>query len=361
MNLLVNPKQRFAIPPPARSLLIALCPLLFAVSILAQPAQETSTANVLAPRIQFSEMEFDFGTVPSSDVLQHTFVVTNAGNAVLEISAVRAGCGCTTPGDWDRQIAPGKTGRIPIQFAPASFKGPIKKNIVVESNDPRQPVVALHIQANVLRLFDLQPKVAYFTMVEDEVSDAAKVVRILCNLEEGVLLEQPVSTNAAFKAELKTVHPGRQYELHVLCDNSFPGDSTQGTITIQTSVTNLPVLNVAAAARRQPAVSLMPPQVRLPAALNPDFRYAVNVRNAGGVPLKLSEPSINVKGLFAEITENEFANVSVIGLTAEPDFKLAPGQQAELTVKTSHPKYPVLRVPITQFPARTPPPAGPSE
>src|SRR4051812_30773663 len=59
------------------------------------------------PRIQFSETSFNFDKVLPTDSPKHDFVFTNTGQAVLEITAVRPGCGCTTAGAWTHQVEPG--------------------------------------------------------------------------------------------------------------------------------------------------------------------------------------------------------------------------------------------------------------
>jgi hypothetical protein len=109
------------------------------------------------PAIRFSETNWDFGHVLSTELQTHVFVVANVGNAPLEIVEVKTSCGCTTTGEWDRQVAPGKTGIIPIVFNPSKFNGAIKKSVIVTSNDPETPVQTLLIQADVGRPADIQP------------------------------------------------------------------------------------------------------------------------------------------------------------------------------------------------------------
>ena len=76
-------------------------------------AQVGASANeAAAPRAQFAELAFDFGKVKSSEKPKHEFVVTNVGSLPLEILEVKPGCGCTVLGTCDKQIQPGKTGKI---------------------------------------------------------------------------------------------------------------------------------------------------------------------------------------------------------------------------------------------------------
>jgi hypothetical protein len=71
--------------------------------------------NQLA-RIQFEEVEFNFGTVNEGDVVNHAFKFTNVGKVPLTILNARSSCGCTIP-EWPEDpIPPGGTGVINAKF-----------------------------------------------------------------------------------------------------------------------------------------------------------------------------------------------------------------------------------------------------
>src|SRR5437763_13104126 len=103
-----------------------LVPALAAVSQMTYLLAAAGPGTALAPastksdgpRIQFSETTYDFGKVNPTDTLRHIFMATNLGNAVLKITDVHTGCGCTTDDEWDNKILQGQDGKIPIQFTP---------------------------------------------------------------------------------------------------------------------------------------------------------------------------------------------------------------------------------------------------
>src|SRR5262245_44559804 len=90
------------------------------VSAFAQAPAPTAVAAPATPpggpAIKFVETAHDFGRVPQGEIVRRDFIFTNTGSALLEIKDVRPGCGCTTAGEWDKSVAPGKTGKIPLQF-----------------------------------------------------------------------------------------------------------------------------------------------------------------------------------------------------------------------------------------------------
>src|SRR5206468_5981602 len=130
----------------------------------AAPAPTPAPATTNAPKIQFAEMAFDFGKVKPTDKPVHEFIFTNTGKALLEITDVRPGCGCTTAGAWDKQVEPGKTGSIPLQFNSANFGGAVAKSATVTCNDPGQSNLVLQNKGTVWKPIDVTPTMAVFNV-----------------------------------------------------------------------------------------------------------------------------------------------------------------------------------------------------
>src|SRR5262245_52720342 len=227
--------------------LFALALMTGSLPVLGQLALPEGTAppSTDGPRIKFSETRFDFGKINSSTPVRHEYIVTNTGNAVLEITSVQPGCaGCTKALPWDRQIQPGKTGRIPFEFNPAGFSGTISKSLTVTCNDPAQPTHYLQFQAAIWQPIEVQPAYVYFMPVEGEATNETKIVRIVSNLEEPLTLQMPRADNPAFNLELKTVQPGKEFALHISTAPTSSNAIPHGMITLATSSTNVPVIKV---------------------------------------------------------------------------------------------------------------------
>ena len=302
-------------------------------------------------RIAFSEMVHDFGKVKANDPLRVDFVFTNTGTSLLEVTEVRPQCGCTTAAAWDRQVEPGKSGKIPIQFNPGNFNGTVAKTVTVTCNDALQSVQTLQIRATIWRPLDIQPQYLYFMGVEGETTNDVKIAKIVNNLDEELTLEPPMCPNPRFKCELKTLKPGKEFELQVTYLGALSNTIPQGVITMKTSSTNVPLLTVTAYAMPQPAVAVMPQTVRLPPGpLTAEYRQLLTVRNNSSKDLKLSDAVVNADGVKVEINEVQPGKLFNVNLVFSPEFKQKPGLPFEFTVKTSHPNNPLLRVPIMPLP-----------
>jgi hypothetical protein len=209
------------------------------------PAAETvAQPEKSKPRIQFAETVHDFGKVDSAEVLKHEFVFTNTGTATLEIKAVSPACGCTTAGTWEKQIEPGKTGRIPLQFNPAAFSGEVTKPATVTCNDPGQSNVVLQLKATVWKPIEVLPPTVVFQVSSETQTKETRVVRVVSNLEESLELSDLQCTNGSFQVELKTVRPGKEFALNITALPPFTSNVMMAAVTLKTSSPKMPSLRV---------------------------------------------------------------------------------------------------------------------
>jgi len=317
-------------------------------------AAVVSVAGGSGPRIVFATPVYDFGQVKGGEVVKYTYVFTNVGGAILQVSNVQASCGCTTAGKWSRQVEPGQSGSIPIQFNSVNFGGAVGKSITVTCNDPNQPTVVLQIKGNIWKPIDVMPQIAVLNVTADAPSNAT-TVRIVNNEQAPLTLSVPESNNRAFATELRTNQPGKEFQLIVKTVPPLAG-SVQGQITLKTSSTNMPVINVTAWANMQQAVMVMPSQITLPAAplANPVVS-TISIRNNGTNALALTEPAMNGKGVAVQLKELRPGRYFTLTVSFPAGFEMARGEKVELSVKSNHPQFPMIKVPVIQPPRPAPP------
>ncbi|MFO7538155.1 MAG: DUF1573 domain-containing protein [Chloroflexota bacterium] len=104
------------------------------------------------PQITISEHFYNFGSIGPNEVVQRTFAVRNDGDAPLTISRAYTTCGCTIAEISASVIPPGKVAEVTLIFD-AGFHDSrgqtVRRGIIIENNDPRQPQVEIWVQANV--------------------------------------------------------------------------------------------------------------------------------------------------------------------------------------------------------------------
>lgn len=326
--------------------------------LLSTPLSGALFTSGAGPEIQFATPVYDFGQIKGGEVVKYTYVFTNVGQQLLEVTAVQASCGCTTAGDWSRQVAPGKTGSIPIEFNSGNFNGQVAKSITVTCNDTNQPTVVLQLKATIWRPIEVTPQVAVLNVTSESPSNAT-TVRILNHVEEPLTVFAPESSNPAFAADLKTNQPGKEFELIVKTVPPLPAGNVQGQITLKTSSTNMAVINISAWANVQQTVMVMPSQITLPTApLVNAMPSNVSIRNNGTNALTLTEPAVNAKGVDVQLKELQPGRYFTLTVTFPTGFEIAQGEKIELSVRSNHPQFPVIKVPILQ-PPRPAPTAAP--
>lgn len=106
------------------------------------------------PKISLSEDSYNFGTIGPTEVVTYDFAITNLGEAPLTISRVYTTCGCTTADFTATVIPPGKvsvvTMRLDAGFHDVSGQT-VRRGIIIENNDPKNPQVEIWAQATVRR------------------------------------------------------------------------------------------------------------------------------------------------------------------------------------------------------------------
>jgi hypothetical protein len=347
-----------------RIVFVALTALSLSWAALTACAQAIAVSTN-GPRIQFASEIYDFGRIKSGELVKTAFVFTNAGDQVLEVTHVQPSCGCTTAGDWSRRVEPGQTGSIPLQFNSMNFNGAVLKTATVTSNDKLRPTLTLQVKGTIWKPIEVQPQFAVLNLAPDA-AEATTVVRVVVNTDESITLSAPETSNPAFKAQLTEVKPGKEFEVKVTVAQPVPQGNVQSLITMKSNSTNAPVVSITAWANVQPALQVMPAQIHLPPP--PMAQVAtpsIIIQNNSTNVVSLSDPTVSAAGVTVQVNETQPGRTFNLVLTFPPGFEVAAGQPVELTVKTTHPRFPVLKVPVIQAPrpavlAAPPTPVAPS-
>jgi hypothetical protein len=339
---------------------------LFAAAFLARSAGQPEATNALAstngvgPKIQFDSTTYDFGRAIAGTQVKHDFVFTNTGDAMLQITGVQPGCGCTTIGEWTHQVEPGKTGVIPIQFNSTIYNGGVVKHPSITCNDKAQPLVGFTVRGTLYKIVEVSPTYVIFNIPPDAEQDTNAVVHIVNNDTEPLTLQSPTSNQGAFTAEIKTNVPGKDFSLIIKTVPPLPPGSNPAMVTVGTSSKSTPSINVSVIAIMKPLMNAMPASLTIPAGpITNKQTVAVFLQNQGSKPIALSDASVNASGVEATISASRPGQVFAVSVTFPSGFQLPAGKPLTLTVKTDNPRFPVMEIPIRQAAAMAPAPPAP--
>jgi len=109
----------------------------------------STSERARAPKIEFEEKVFNFGTMEQRATVEHEFVFTNTGQSDLLIRKVSSSCGCTAVSPKEKTIKPGQSSSIKAIFSSGTRTGRQNKSITVITNDPNSPNVILRVSGDV--------------------------------------------------------------------------------------------------------------------------------------------------------------------------------------------------------------------
>jgi hypothetical protein len=163
------------------------------------------------------------------------------------------------------------------------------------------------------------------------------------------------------KAELQTNAPGQEYRLILSTVPPLPAASVAPQVTMATSFTSTPTLTVPAFISIVPVVSVVPPEIYLPPAplakpLTAQINFVVNGPNA----VTLSKALVNTKEAKVSLKEVKPGKQFQATVAFPEGFTADPGQPLELSVNSSDPRHPLLKVAVRQITRASATPAGPA-
>lgn len=312
-----------------------------------------SAAAYAAPAITSPAPNFDFGERDNDEVVNHAFVVKNAGDEPLVISDVKSSCGCTVAELETSTLQPGEETHVTANFNLKGRQGHQTKTITVLSNDPAQPAYRLELTGTAIATITVEPGLVNFGRIEDTAIHEQTVL-VQSNREGHTfeVLDVSLSENAPFTVELKTNVPGKEYAIlvHTLPD-PMPG-ALNGRLTIRTDDVSRPAILVNLFGHIVGPLQILPDVINIQANSAPDARPAsMNVQvKAGRVKeFELVEVIAPADSIAAEIVQLR-ANDYVIKLTGMPVDGSLRGK--ELIVRTNSPDAPELRIPFLIRPER---------
>lgn len=320
------------------------CVLLAAATLLAQGAAGK-------PKVVAVEPIKDVGFVAKGDLAVHEFVLRNEGNAPLEVREVRAACGCTVA-DFDKVIAPGKTGKVRVTLDTGSFNGPVAKGVTVFTNDPDTPTLELTVRTEVGQFIKLKPGYARFITVQGE--PEGKIVQTLWTPDktplEIVKVESPYPfMNVRFweaKPEERLAENADQQQWKVeihLADDAPVGALTE-PVKVHTTHPKQKLVQIPISGFIRPVMAVTPPVVDMGQVNGKEpVKFSLNVRNFATEPIKVTGVAGDVQGIDAKIQPLQEGREYQVQVTFQPQAQKGP-VNGKLTLTTDSQKVPRIEV-----------------
>ena len=311
-----------------------------------QPVEETPKGPVTgAPGIRCAEPVKDFGEQWGSEDLTHSYVIRNEGDQVLKIERVKPSCGCTLAGQYDKEIAPGAEGKVPISLKTSKLHNKFTKYITVDCNDPVTPSLRLKITGTIKQYVEADPARITFSHITEDSTHTGRT-RITANTDEKLELsfesEQQIGP---FHAELAEIEPGKVFELVVQANPPYQYELNQANFVLKTSVSKQETVEVVVTAYLPPRIVTDPKVLFLSAAPETDQRQLIKLTNNGDTDVKVLSAQTNDEKIQVEVTEKTPGKIYELAVVI-PSGYLPPSTGKMVTITTDDPNKQTIDVPI---------------
>jgi hypothetical protein len=326
-----------------KTVILALCAAFWVAAVFADAK----------PKAVVVEPIKDVGSVAKGEKATADFLIRNDGDAVLEITNVQPACGCTVA-EYDKTIAPGKTGKVHAVVDTATFNGPIAKGVSVFTNDPATPQIELTLRVKVEPYINVKPGYARYITVQGEPLEG-NIVQTLWAPDgtpmDVVKADSPwpfltVTYREATAAERMPDVKGKQWRVEMKLSNDARVGPLADYVTVHTNHPKQKIVQIPISGFVRPVMAVTPPvgdygEIELKEPL----KKSLSVKNFATEPIKLTSVETSTKGIDAKIEPLQEGREYSIRVTLDPSLGKGPFH-GKLTLHTDSAKVPQLDVEI---------------
>ncbi len=236
-----------------------------APQVLAQaPIQQVPVQQ--APQIIPVELRsHDFGTVARSAKTEHRFPITNIYKQPMQISSVRASCGCTTPIIEKQVLQPGETGAILARFNTGTHTGQKRATLTVSITAPVFTELQLNVQGYIRSDIVFNPVEVNFGTVAEGAGKSLDVDLAYAGRSDwkvlGITAAEPFLKPSI--SEVSRKNGQVSYKISVQLLGNAPAGNLQTQLTLQTNDNRLTKVPLAVSANVQANLEVSPQQLAL--------------------------------------------------------------------------------------------------
>jgi hypothetical protein len=331
-----------------KTAILALCAaFLVAATFPAQSAAQGKPKAVAVEAIK------DVGTVAKGEKIVQDFLIRNDGDAVLEITNIQPACGCTVA-EFDKTIAPGKTGKVHASVDTSTFNGAIAKGMSVFTNDPATPQIELTIRAKVEPYISIKPGYARYVTVQGEPTEGDIVQTLWASDGSSMDVTGVDSPWPFLKVTYREAKPeerlpdakGKQWKVEMKLSNDAKVGPLAEYVTVHTNHPKQKIVQIPVTGFVRPTVAVTPQVADFGTIdLKEPTKKVINIRNFATEPIKVTGVEDSVKGIEVKLEPLDEGREYQVQLTLSP--ALAKGAfEGKLTIRTDSPKVPLLEVPL---------------
>lgn len=305
--------------------------------------------KIQGPAIRFNKTTFDFGEAAEGKEVEHSFTFKNPGTEILVIKNVRATCGCTVTGEYDKEIKPGKSGKIPVVFRTRGYKNEVSKTISVETNVPDLDMINLVIKGTVKIFLEVEPKNIWLGRFssKEELDGSFKVIN---HTDKIMKIVQIDPSNDNTRVEVNTVEDGKIYEIDFFVRPPFQMGNIKEEIIVTTNIKEQPVSSVYYNYYKMDLLEINPKEIIIYSQyMKSSMSRIISVYNNTETEMRIGNVIVKGEGITHSIDEIIKGKEARIVLTFVKDFKYIKGKEYSVSFKLNNVlNNPTYTVPIIE-------------
>ncbi|MEM7456374.1 MAG: DUF1573 domain-containing protein [Planctomycetota bacterium] len=224
--------------------------------VYSQPANQgtngTMTSGHWSTSLQPTDREHDFGSVAKGSRQEHIFEFENTQDCDIQLTSVRASCGCTKPEVLTSTVGPGETAQVltvfDTYFKPGEKRATVTVAITKMNGYSEYGEVQFAIRGDIRQDVVLNPGKVSFDGIEPE-TESQRTVNVMYagNPQWRILDVRSTNPNLTVEArETRRDHQARRvdYELVVRINGDQPIGLFSDQLTLITNDNNTTEMNV---------------------------------------------------------------------------------------------------------------------
>jgi hypothetical protein len=351
-----RPLRRFVVSSAATLLLFAVCSSGLHRNAHAQntqptaaPANSAAAASLAADPskpLVVDNPNYDFGEFWPDAKLYHEFILTNNGEHPVEILSVKPSCGCTVAETYDRVIAPGSIGKIPVSLKPEKVSGKFQKNVNVTTDLPSQSSLRLTVKGNARKFIEIEPRFFNFGTIQESDSASTLTVKVTNNADDPIKLTLNERTIPG-QLDISIIEkvPGKEWDVQAALKQPIATGRIRGAIRIGTDSKLQPQITISAAGMVVERLSVQPKEFFIPRPMPRDITRRLIFTNNGGSDVEVKSVSTTDEKLDVSFTELKKGRRYQITIEV-PSGYLPENNDHKIVIHTSDEARPEVEVPI---------------
>jgi hypothetical protein len=314
-------------------------------SLFALPLLCVSLAAPAAPKLEVPAPEYDFGKVRGEPVIEHEFSLKNSGNETLNIHRIKTSCGCTTPGIQALIIPAGETVTLPVKLDLKGKSGDQRQFITLSTNDPDNRTFSLKITGKAVPAVEISPRILNFDDIDQD-NPPSEVITLTSTDEKPFTVTRATSNNNRVKIEIIPQADKLKTEIKITPLPQPNQGNFSEVVVIDTDAENVTDKRVVIMWKVQTGVSVFPSSMNI--IMNPNARPLQKF-------FKVSAPEDIAKNLV--VTDAQWPgrdSIELVTTKIERGWRvhiknIVPEESMngeQILIKTNHPAFPELKVPI---------------